>query len=81
MQTEDRPSWPIHETYTASSSHHSRRPLILGTYRGTPGTALADRRMYAASQIDLGTEYEFCLPGEVPPRMVELLKNTHALLG
>ena len=37
--------------------------------------------MYAASQIDLGTEYEFCLPGEVPPRMVELLKNTHALLG
>lgn len=52
-----------------------------GTYRGTPGTALADRRMYAASQIDLGTEYEFCLPGEVPPRMVELLKNTHALLG
>ncbi|WP_246738521.1 tetratricopeptide repeat protein [Bradyrhizobium sp. CCBAU 051011] len=52
-----------------------------GTYRGTPGTALADRRMYAARQIDLGTEYEFCLPGEVPPRMVELLKNTHALLG
>ena len=51
------------------------------TYRGTPGTALADRRMYAASQIDLGTEYEFGLPGEVPPRMVELLKNTHALLG
>ena len=37
--------------------------------------------MYAASQIDLGTEYEFCLPGEVPPRMLELLKNTHALLG
>jgi fido (protein-threonine AMPylation protein) len=52
-----------------------------GTYRDTPGTALADRRMYAASQIDLGTEYEFCLPGEVPPRMLELLKNTHALLG
>jgi hypothetical protein len=52
-----------------------------GTYRGTPGTALADRRMYAASQINLGTEYEFCLPGEVPPRMVELLKNTQALLG
>ena len=59
----------------------STHTYYAGTCRGAPGTALADRRMYAASQIDLGTEYEFCLPGEVPPRMVELLKNTHALLG
>ena len=28
-----------------------------GTYRGTPGTAVAERRMSAPSQLDLGTEY------------------------
>lgn len=52
-----------------------------GTYRGTPGTALVDRRISAESQLEPGTEFEFCLPGEVPSRMAELLKNTHAMLS
>ena len=47
-------------------------PEYAGTYRGTPDTPLADRRMSAESQIDPGMEYEFCPPGEVPSRMTEL---------
>jgi fido (protein-threonine AMPylation protein) len=52
-----------------------------GTYRGTPGTELAARKISAESQLELGKEYEFCLPGEVPARMRELLKTTHSVLG
>lgn len=52
-----------------------------GTYRGTPGTALADRRISAESQLELSTDFEFCLPGEVPARMRELLNNTRSLLA
>ena len=52
-----------------------------GTYRGTPGTALADRRMFSESQLEPSAQYEFCLPCEVPVRMNQLLEQTHALLG
>ncbi|MCA3567011.1 MAG: Fic family protein [Bradyrhizobium sp.] len=52
-----------------------------GTYRGTPGTALCDRRISAGSQLEPGKEYEFCLPGDVAPRMAELLKNSRDLLA
>lgn len=52
-----------------------------GTYRGTPGTVLLDRRISAESQLKPGEGYEFCLPGEVPPRMAELLKNSRDLLA
>lgn len=52
-----------------------------GAYRGTPGTALVDRRMSSESQLEPGVEYEFCLPGEAPGRMGEMLQNTYALLG
>ena len=56
-------------------------PEYAGTYRGTPDTPLADRRMSAESQIDPGMEYEFCPPGEVPSRMTELRVNTVSLLN
>lgn len=52
-----------------------------GGYRGTPGTSLADRRIFADSQMEPGTQYEFCLPGEVPARMDQLLQQTRDLLG
>ncbi len=52
-----------------------------GTYRGTPGTTLADRRMSSESQLEPGVEYEFALPGEVPGRMTTLLTNNWALLS
>jgi len=52
-----------------------------GTFRGTPGTTLADRRMSSESQIEPGVEYEFTLPREVPGRMTTLLTSTQALLG
>jgi fido (protein-threonine AMPylation protein) len=52
-----------------------------GTYRGTLGTTLADRRISSESQLEPGVEYEFCLPGEVSGRMGALLNNTHALLS
>ncbi|NRC52524.1 Fic family protein [Mesorhizobium sediminum] len=52
-----------------------------GTYRGTANTTLVDRRISAESQLELGTEYEFCLPGEVASRMAELLKNAGDLLA
>ena len=55
-------------------------PEYAGTYRGTPGTPLADVRRGAGSEIDPGVEYEFCPPGEVPSRMTELRVNTDALL-
>ena len=51
-----------------------------GTYRGTLGTTLADRRTSSESQLEPGVEYEFALPGEVPGRMTTLLANTQALL-
>jgi len=56
-------------------------PEYAGTYRGTLGTMLVDRRISAGSQLNPGSEYEFCLPGEVRPRMAELLKNSRALLA
>ena len=56
-------------------------PEYAGTYRGTPDTPLADRRMSAESQIDPGMEYEFCPPGEVPWLMTELRVNTRSLLN
>lgn len=52
-----------------------------GTYRGTPGTVLFGRRISAASQLEPGRDYEFCLPGEVTPRMAELLKNSRVFLA
>lgn len=52
-----------------------------GSYRGTPGTTLANRRMSAASQIEPDGEYEFCLPTQVPARMDQLLQQTRDLLG
>ncbi len=54
--------------------------IYAGTYRGAPGTVLANRRISAESQLEPGGEYEFCLPGEVQPRMTELLKVTRNLL-
>ena len=55
-------------------------PEYAGTYRGTPDTSLADRKILAKSQIKPGTEYEFCLPGEVPSRMTKLQQDTVELL-
>jgi fido (protein-threonine AMPylation protein) len=52
-----------------------------GTYRGTAGTSLANRRISADSQMEPGNEYEFCLPGEVPARMDQLLQQTRELIG
>lgn len=51
-----------------------------GTYRGTVGTTLADRRMTAESQLEAGGQFEFCLPGEVPARMKLLLDHTQQWL-
>jgi hypothetical protein len=52
-----------------------------GTYRGTPGIALAGRRSIAESQLQPGTNYEFCAPGEVTGRMNHLLHETRGLVG
>jgi hypothetical protein len=52
-----------------------------GTYRGTAGTTLVNRRISADSQMEPGTQYEFCLPGDVPARMNQLLQQTRDLLG
>lgn len=52
-----------------------------GGYRGTPSTALVGRRISAESQLEPGTEFEFCSPGEVHARMVTLLKHTDDWLG
>ncbi|TIX03264.1 MAG: Fic family protein [Mesorhizobium sp.] len=52
-----------------------------GTYRGTSGTVLFDRRISAESQLEPGRDYEFSLPGEVAPRMATLLKNSRNLLA
>ncbi|WP_292534837.1 hypothetical protein [Mesorhizobium sp.] len=51
-----------------------------GSYRGTSGTVLVDRRISAQSQLEPGRDYEFCPPGEVAPRMATLLKNSRDLL-
>jgi fido (protein-threonine AMPylation protein) len=52
-----------------------------GSYRGTPGTSLADRRVSAESLLEAGGEYEFCQPSEVPAQMDRLLQQTRSLLG
>lgn len=52
-----------------------------GAYRGTSGTSLANRRISADSQMEPGKQYEFCLPGEVPARMDQLLQQTRDLLS
>jgi fido (protein-threonine AMPylation protein) len=52
-----------------------------GTYRGTPDTALLDRRIVTDSLIQTGSHYEFCLPGEVPARMDQLMQQTRAWLA
>jgi fido (protein-threonine AMPylation protein) len=59
----------------------SDHPEYAGTYRGTPGTALAERRMSAESQLEPGTEFEFVPPAEVAPRMTAMLANTSAMLA
>jgi hypothetical protein len=51
-----------------------------GTYRGTPGTALANRRISSESLMEPAGQYEFCLPGEVPARINQLLEHIHAWL-
>jgi fido (protein-threonine AMPylation protein) len=52
-----------------------------GTYRGAPGSALADRRMSSESQLEPGVQYEFCPPGEVAQRMGVVLEHTRAWLN
>lgn len=52
-----------------------------GTYRGTPATTLADRRMSSESQLEPGVEYEFCAPGEVAQRMSLVLEHTRTWLA
>lgn len=59
----------------------SDHPEYAGTYRGTPGTALAERRMSADSQLEPGSEFEFVPPAEVAPRMTAMLANTSAMLA
>jgi fido (protein-threonine AMPylation protein) len=56
-------------------------PEYVGTYRGTPGTTLADRRMSAGSQLQPETEFEFVPPAEVSLRMSAMLTNTRAMLA
>jgi fido (protein-threonine AMPylation protein) len=51
-----------------------------GTYRGTPNTALADRKIFADSLIQPGKHYEFCRPDEVPARMNQLMEQTRQWL-
>lgn len=51
-----------------------------GTYRGTPGTSLANRRISSESLIEPAGQYEFSLPGEVPALMNQLLEHTHTWL-
>jgi len=46
-----------------------------GTFRGTPGTTLAGRRMSSESQLEVGGQFEFCLPDEVPACMNSLLDH------
>lgn len=52
-----------------------------GSYRGTLGTSLAGRSISAESPLEPGAHYDFCLPGEVPTRMVQLLQETRDLLA
>jgi fido (protein-threonine AMPylation protein) len=58
-----------------------RHEEYAGCYRGTPGTSLSDRRIHSASQLEPSRRYEFCLPGEVPARMDQLLQQTLDLLS
>jgi fido (protein-threonine AMPylation protein) len=52
-----------------------------GTYRGTLGTALVNRRISSESLIEPGGQYEFCLPDEVPTLMNQLVEHTHVWLA
>lgn len=52
-----------------------------GTYRGTPGTSLANRRIFSESLMEPAGQYEFCLPGQVPARINQLLEHTLAWLA
>jgi fido (protein-threonine AMPylation protein) len=52
-----------------------------GTYRGSLGTTLANRRMSSESQLKPGGSFQFSPPGEVAGRMSELLRSTHDVLG
>ena len=52
-----------------------------GTYRGTPGTTLANRRSTAPSQLKQGSEFEFVSPDEVEGRMERMLNEVHRFLG
>ncbi|CAH1664244.1 Fido domain-containing protein [Chelatococcus asaccharovorans] len=52
-----------------------------GTYRGAPGSTLADRRMSSESQLEPGVQYEFCLPGEVVQRMSLVLEHARTWLN
>ena len=69
----------LHRTLFASFAPPSHNQYA-GTYRGTPGTTLAGRRMSSESQLEAGGQFEFCLPNEVPARMNLLLDHTQQWL-
>lgn len=52
-----------------------------GSCRGTPETALTNRRISAVRQMKPGSEFEFCLPAEVPARVDRLLLQTKGFLA
>jgi fido (protein-threonine AMPylation protein) len=56
-------------------------PEYSGSYRGSPGTSLASRRISAASQLEPNRHYEFCLPNEVAGRMSCLLQHTQVFIS
>jgi fido (protein-threonine AMPylation protein) len=58
-----------------------RHDQYAGTYRGTLGTALVNRRISSESLLEPGGQYEFCLPDEVPTLMNQLLEHTHVWLA
>lgn len=69
----------LHQELFSSFVPHGH-PEYAGTYRGTPGTTLADRRISSESQFETDGVYEFCGPGEVAGRMENLLQETQELL-
>ena len=64
----------LHRTLFASFTPPGHNEYA-GTYRGTRGTTLVGRRMSSDSQLEVGGQFEFCLPDEVPARMNLLLDN------
>ena len=52
-----------------------------GSSRGTLKTSLTNRRISAVRQMEPGSEFEFCLPAEVPARVDRLLLQTRGCLG